>query len=283
MTEETIEVPVAGGGVLVGRWWNAEEGVPVRGRAILVHGLGEHGGRYPELVGALRAAGWGVVAVDQRGHGRSPGRRGVLRSFGSLLDDLAAVRRWVVERGPTGAPNPVLYGHSLGGLVALRSLQTAPEGWRAAVLSAPWLATAARIPWWKRAAEPLLARVLPDLTVSNGLRGEQLTRDPRIVDRWAADGLVHDRVSAGLAATVAAAQDAALAAPPPEGVPTLLLLPTADPVADAGTARSWGEQRGGNALETLLVEGGVHEPHNDIGRAGTCAQVARWLSARTGG
>lgn len=282
MTERAIEVEVASGLRLLGRWWDPAPGAPVRGRVVVVHGLGEHGGRYGTLVDALRGCGWGVVAVDQRGHGRSPGPRGVLANFQQLVDDLHAVRARVQAEDPRSGL-PALYGHSLGGLVALRSVQAGPGGWARAVLSAPWLATAAAVPRWKRVAAPLLARWLPDLTVPIGLRAEQLTRVPDRQAAWEGDDLVHDRISAGMAATVERAQEAALAAGWPQALPGLFVLPTADPVADTATTRAWVQRQGAADLAVELVEGGVHEPHNDLPRTAVCRTVAAWLGGRAGG
>lgn len=282
-TAGDVQVVRPGGVALVGRRWDPPPGTPVVGRLVVVHGLGDHGGRYGDLVAALRGAGWRVVAVDQRGHGRSPGRRGVLRDVATLVDDLVAVAALVRDR--IEAPgHPVLYGHSMGGLVVLRTLQTrAEEGWRGAVLSAPWLATSLPVAAWKRALEPLLSRVAPDVTVPNGLRAEHLTRDPARAEEWRRDPLVHGRASAGLAAAVGRAQKAALAAPVPGGIPVLVLRPDDDPVTDGVVAARWARERGGPDVEVATLEGRRHEPHNDLDRAAVFARLLAWLDGLRGG
>lgn len=284
MTRPPVEVAVEvePGVVLQGGWWDSAPGVAPRGRVMLVHGLGDHGRRYGTLVRTFTEAGWGVVAVDQRGHGRSPGPRGVLDSFERLLDDVRAVREWTLERDPA-AGTPVLYGHSMGGLVALRSVQRSPELWAAAVISAPWLATAAPIAWWKRVAEAPLARWLPRMTVAAGLRAEQLTGDADRRTEWRADPLTHDRVSAGLSAAVRGAQQRALAHEWPAGLPGLLVVPDADPVADARVTLDWARRQPPGRVDLEVVEGGLHEPHNDVAREAVCRRIAGWTTLHAGG
>lgn len=276
-----VGVPASDGTVLAGRRWDPPPGTGVVGRVVVVHGLGDHAGRYDELARALAAGGWRVVAVDQRGHGRSPGPRGVLRRLDTLVDDVVAVGAWA--RRELDAPgDPVLYGHSMGGLVALRTLQSRDEAWRGVVLSAPWLATALPVAAWKRALEPLLARLLPDVTVPSGLTSAHLTRDLERARAREADPLVHDRASAGLAATVAAAQKAALASSVPEGVPVVLLLPGDDPVTDVSLAREWALERGGPGVEVVDLRGGLHEPHQDLGRRDFFHDLLTWLNRDRG-
>jgi alpha-beta hydrolase superfamily lysophospholipase/molecular chaperone GrpE (heat shock protein) len=255
--------------------------MPVRGRIVIVHGLGEHGGRYSALVGALRTAGFRVLSYDQRGHGHSPGKRGVASELGPYLDDLVGVGAWVREHLP-GPGRPIVYGHSFGGLVTLRTLQTRRFAWACAVLSAPWLATAVEVPEWKRRLAPLLARVAPEWTLASGLDPEALSRDPAVVEAYARDPLVHDRVSAGLIAMVEAEQVAARAEPLPKGLPVLMLLPGADRVAEPSAAAEWGESIAGSGLEVAVLEGRRHEPHNDHGREEVFALVSGWLERARG-
>src|SRR5256885_9898543 len=125
--------------------------------ALFLHGWSDHAGRWRYVGEALQRAGVAAYALDQRGHGRSGGRRGYLSRFSQLLGDLQAFRRAVRRR--VDRPQALL-GHSFGGLVTLRYLETQPsDPIAAAVISSPWLALAFRPPAWKRVA----GRVLQDL------------------------------------------------------------------------------------------------------------------------
>ena len=201
--------------------------------------------------------------------------------FSPYIDDLVGVGEWVGRHLP-GPGGPIVYGHSFGGLVTLRTLQTRSFGWSRAVLSAPWLATAAEIPEWKRLLAPLLAHIAPDWTMSSGLDPVDLSRDPAVVEAYTRDPLVHDRVSAGLVAAVEAEQAEARAGALPRGVPALLLLPSADRIAESKVAASWADSTAGPGLEVVVLEGRRHEPHNDLGREEVFARVVSWLDLTRG-
>ncbi len=115
-TIREIQVRAADGLMLRGRWWHRAE---PRGAMLIAHGFGEHGGTYRRVAEALGASlDLDVVAVDLRGHGTSPGRRGIVRRYDELVDDLTSAMEWLVQREP-GLPR-FLLGHSNGGQVALR-------------------------------------------------------------------------------------------------------------------------------------------------------------------
>ncbi|MEO5845747.1 MAG: lysophospholipase [Caldimonas sp.] len=213
-----------------------------RGTIVIVHGLGEHIGRYVHVAARLNAARWSVVGCDQRGHGASPGERGRIAAGDDLLADLAAVIDEI--RAETGGPL-VLLGHSLGGLVvarfvagALESPKPAPAWQRevdALVLSSPALdigMTAAR-----RALLATLETLTPNLGIGNGLDASAISRDPAVVAAYRADPLVHDRIAPRLVRFLADAGPAVCALAPRWRVPTLLLYAGSDRcVVPAGSA-----------------------------------------------
>jgi alpha-beta hydrolase superfamily lysophospholipase len=176
---------------------------PQRGTILIVHGLGEHIGRYAHVAACLNEIGWNVKGHDQRGHGRSAGERGVLNRPDDLLADLAAVIDAIRAdaRGPL-----VLLGHSLGGLLAARFVAEGlapgrPAAWHrpvdALVLSSPALETS--LTGTQSLLLQVLSRLAPNLTVANGLKPEWISRDASVVKAYEADPLVHDRVSPKLA------------------------------------------------------------------------------------
>lgn len=156
------------------RWyrWDVAE---ARGGVLLVHGFGDHAGRFSDVVRVLGARGYSVLAYDARGHGASEGPRGHADRFDLFLADLDAL--WMeAERSLRG--RRFLYGHSFGGLTVLRWLQTRPHRPAGVVLSAPWLATRLRVPAGKRLIARVLLRVAPALAIPNGANvPEYLTRD----------------------------------------------------------------------------------------------------------
>lgn len=211
-----------------------------RGTIVIVHGLGEHIGRYAHVAARLNAGRWSVVGYDQRGHGASPGERGRIAAHDDLLVDLAAIIDDV--RAETSSPL-VLLGHSLGGLVVARFVAGALESprppWQrdvdALVLSSPALAigmTAA-----KRFLLATLEALTPNLGIGNGLDATGISRDAAVVAAYRTDPLVHDRIAPRLVRFLADAGPAVLALVPRWQVPTLLLYAGSDRlVVPAGSA-----------------------------------------------
>lgn len=163
---------------------SAPEGWP-RLSVLLVHGLGEHSGRYEHVGDQLVAAGIDAFSYDHRGNGASGGRRGHVDAWSQLHDDLAE-RLAAVRVASAGRP-VALYGHSLGGLVVAGYCLTDRPKPDLVVLGSPGLdSTLAR---WKLTLAPLLGRLLPTLAIPNGVDGTTLSRDPAVAAKAAVDPL----------------------------------------------------------------------------------------------
>jgi alpha-beta hydrolase superfamily lysophospholipase len=222
---------------LVRRDWPSAN---ARGTIVIVHGLGEHIGRYAHVAARLNADRWSVVGYDQRGHGTSPGERGRIAAADDLLADLAAVLDAV--RAETSGPL-VLLGHSLGGLVAARfvagGLETPKPAWHrdvaALVLSSPALDIGMTTA--KRALLATLETLTPNVGIGNGLDVNRISRDPAVVAAYRADPRVHDRIAPRLVRFLADAGPVVRALAPRWRVPTLLLYAGSDRcVVPAGSA-----------------------------------------------
>src|SRR5471032_995161 len=220
------------------RVWPA--GNPRRGVVVLVHGLGEHIDRYDHVAQRLNALGFAVVGYDHRGHGRSPGPRGSMPCDDALCADLGRVLYAVRE----SFPGPlVLLGHSLGGLIAGRfvaeGLQASPARWWRAI-DALVMSSPALDPGTNAVQKLLLAVIapaLPNLAVNNGLKVDWISRDANVVTAYAADPLVHDRITGRLGLFVARQGPAVIATAPRWTTPTLLMWAGADRcVAPRGSA-----------------------------------------------
>ncbi len=166
------------------------------GMVQIVHGLGEHIGRYETLARELNAAGWHVAGHDQRGHGRSEGARGFVPNRQALLSDLSAVTDHLRRGG-----RHVLLGHGLGGLVAARfvaeGLMHRAQRWArdvdGLVMTSPVLDPGLKL--WQRLALRLLNPVMPALGVRSGLKPALRCRDLEAVRRCAEDRLMHGRAT----------------------------------------------------------------------------------------
>ena len=259
-----------------------------RAQVLLVHGLGEHAGRYAPLAAELHGWGFAVRAYDQRGHGLSGGARGGLPHDTALLDDLAAVidaTRRMQQRGQPGLPL-ILLGHSLGGLVAGRfvSLQLRPVD--ALVMSSPALDPG--LSTFQKVLVASLPAIAPNMRVNNGLDPRFLSHDPAVVAAYRADPLVHPKISARLARFIATAGPSTVAAAAHWHVPTLLLYAGDDHLVNPAGSRAFAEVAGASAqvqpgiLSAQVFESLYHEIFNEASTAAApvYAALKTWLDAR---
>ena len=272
-------------------WFSAASGIRLRSflweapdprsGVVLVHGFGDHAGRYGDLVRVLGSRGYSVFAWDLRGHGRSEGRRGDVDRFDVHLEDLDVV--WAEAGRLLPETTPFLYGHSMGALVAIRWLQTRQVWLPGVVLSAPWLATAMDVPSWKLFLASMLLRVAPGLTISSGPpRPEFLTRDLLREGEYLADPLVHRRISPRFHAEVRRAQAAAFQEGLPRELQALVVVPPGDDLlVDAEATLGWVREQV-LGTDVSVRAGGRHELHNDIDREEASGAVCDWLDQRGG-
>ena len=245
----------------------------------IVHGLGEHIGRYGALAAVLNAAGWHVAGHDHRGHGRSEGARGTIAGPQSLLADLSAVSDHVRD-----GSRLVLLGHSLGGLIAARfvaeGLRSRAERWQrdvdGLVLSSPALDPGLGVA--QRLLLAVARRLAPDLRLSNGLKPEWVCRDPEVVRLYVADPLVHDRVTARLVDFIVDASKLVRSRAARWQVPTLLMWAGADRcVAPAGSA-AFAAAAPASMVTAQAFPGLYHEIFNEPEREQVLAHLTRWLT-----
>ena len=240
--------------------WPLEDPAEQRGTVLLVHGLGEHAGRYHALAQQLNAWGWGVRGYDHYGHGRSDGPRGGLTSDLRLLDDLADLIDSTRARMPPGMPL-VLLGHSMGGLVAAHLVALNLRRVDALVLSSPALdAGLGPVPKLLLAT---LARLLPGLRVGNGLDARYLSHDPAVVAAYRADPLCHDRISGRLARFIAQAGPVTVARAAHWHVPTLLLWAGADRLVNPAGSAAFAAAAPAALVRAQCFEALYHELFNE--------------------
>ncbi|HET9014551.1 MAG TPA: alpha/beta hydrolase [Thermomicrobiaceae bacterium] len=248
---------------------------PARGAVIIVHGIGEHSGAYDSVVARLVPAGYALYGFDLRGHGRSPGRRGFIRSWDDYRQDLAALARLVEAERP-GARR-FLLGHSMGGVIALDYALRYPDGLAGVAAIAPAIGELGVSP-----GRLLLARVLsrlwPTFSLPTGLDSTTLSRDPRVVDAYRADPLVHNRGTARLGTefgeTIAWVQAHAADL----RVPLLIQHGSADRLAVPDGSRRFVAQAGTADRELREYPDAYHQLHNDLDRDAVLDDLLDWLA-----
>jgi alpha-beta hydrolase superfamily lysophospholipase len=248
------------------------------GTVILVHGLGEHAGRYGEVAAHLHQWGFAVRAYDQQGHGQSEGARGDMLRPGSLQADLCRVIDDTRQHPSLQGTPLILLGHSMGGLVVARTLAEGLRPVDAVVLSSPALGAFPN--FFQKMLLASLPRVLPHLRVDNGLKPEFVSRDPDVVKAYKADPLVHRRISAGLAAWILTQGAQTLADARHWQVPTLLLYAGQDRLVNAQASADFARAAPAAVLQAECFEAMYHEIFNDLYRAQVFTALSRWLLAQ---
>lgn len=278
MPESNVSTHITRDGrTLAVRDWGLEPGLAVRGVVLIVHGLGEHAGRYDALANQLNAWGFAVRGYDQHGHGESHGARGALPSDTCLLDDLAEMVDETRARMALDVPLIVL-GHSMGGLVAARFVALGLRKVEALVLSSP--ALDAGMNAFQKLLVAMLPRLVPDLRLGNGLNPAFISHDTEVVKTFRADRLVHDRISARLARFISQAGPAVLAAAPSWSVPTLLLYAGADHLVNPEGSRRFAAAAPKKIVAAVCFGTLYHELFNERDVAPVLAALQRWLGLR---
>lgn len=260
---------------LLTRHWAARGPAEPWAAVLLVHGLGEHSGRYEHVGERLATAGVDVQAFDLRGFGGSAGKRAYVDRWAQFLDDVQD-RLTALRAAVPGVP-AVLYGHSMGGLIVFDYAMSGRPPPDCLVLSAPGLDST--IPRWKQGLAGLLVRVAPELAIPNDLPSDGLARDPAVWRAYADDPLVEMRSTARLGAEGFAAQRRArsrlvgLRMP----VPTLVLHGEADPIVPVAVSAPL---EGVPDVTRRVYPGARHEVHNDLGWEHVVDGVVSWLRGR---
>jgi alpha-beta hydrolase superfamily lysophospholipase len=225
---------------------------------VLVHGYGEHIGRYEHVAAALNARGSAVVGPDHRGHGQSPGEPALVEDFEPIVEDLRAV-----VQDARGDLPVVMVGHSMGGLIATRYAQRFPEDLAGLVLSGPAIGLG-----------PVLQGWLED-PPSDPIDGAVLSRDQAVGEAYAADPLVyHGGWKVPTLRAFIAADDAIAAGPGFGALPLLYVHGGDDQLVPAGLAQPVVERLAGEDAELVVIDGARHEVFNETDQVETIGRVA---------
>ncbi|MBI5935145.1 MAG: lysophospholipase [Chloroflexi bacterium] len=243
----------------------------------LVHGLGEHIGRYDHVGAVFAEAGYALLGFDHRGHGRSGGPRGHTPSYDAMLDDITAFIQQAKQR--YSSKPYFIYGHSMGGnLVINYALRRKPD-LGGVIATDPFLKLAFAPPAIKVTLGRLMNNIAPAFIQASGLETAALSRDPKIVDAYVNDRLVHNKISArlfvGLFDQGQYAFDHASEFP----LPMLLMHGTADRLTSAEATRQFGAAAPG-FVTTKLWDGLFHEIHNEPEKADVLKTFIDWLDGQ---
>ena len=183
----------AGNKKIYGQSWHPATGKKPVAVVIIIHGLGEHSGRYVRWAGLFVQQGMAVLSQDMIGNGRSEGRRGHSRNFQKLMDQVD----FIVSRSEELFPEvpAILYGHSWGGNLVANYAMSKDPGVQAVIISSPWLRLAFEIPWYLKLLSRTLTPVLPSLVIKTNSSSGNRSHDPVINEEAKNDPLMHCKIS----------------------------------------------------------------------------------------
>jgi len=274
--ETTFRAP--DGAELFRRAWRPSG--PAHAVLVNVHGLGDHSGLYPALADYFPPRGWALHALDLRGNGRSPGRRGHIPRWADYRADLGRFLD-LVRAEEAGRPL-FLLGHSLGGLVVLDYALARPEGLRGVIAVAPPVGRIGT-PSWLLGLARVLSRVWPTFTLETGLDLSGLSRDPAARDAVLSDPLFHRKASARLGAELLTAAAAVRRDATRFPVPLLLLHGGADRMVMPDGTRAFYQQRVGQTDKRYLeYPGAYHALFADLDRDRVLGDLESWMRERGG-
>ncbi|HEX7056818.1 MAG TPA: alpha/beta hydrolase [Bacilli bacterium] len=251
----------------------------IKSAVCIVHGLGEHSGRFAHVAESFGREGIAVAAFDLRGHGKSDGKRGHTPSFSALLDDIGSALRQFAQLFPDV---PLfLYGHSMGGNLVLNYVLRRKPELAGVISSAPWLKLAFEPPKIKVRFGRVVDRLWPSFSQSNGLKSKALSRSADIVDEYEADGLVHDRITARLYFSLRDAGAWAIEHAADIRIPVLIMHGSGDQITSCAASERFAEKA--KEFSTLMIwKGFFHELHNDPFGGEVIDYMASWMKMTAG-
>lgn len=246
----------------------------------LVHGLGEHTGRYAHVAKAFNEAGYALFGFDLRGHGQTGGPRGHIPSLEAVMQD---IRQFIEFQRQTHPGLPLfLYGHSLGGLLTLAYALQYPEGLQGVIVTGAGLRSALQEQKAKIAMVKLLGSLMPSMIIKSELEAAALSRDADVVQAYVNDPLVHDKASLGLGKAGMSAIDLCFARAGTFQPSLLIMHGKADRITYASGSEDFARLAGETNKDVTLKlwEGMYHEIHNEPEQAEVLKVMIEWMDGR---
>lgn len=240
---------------------------------ILVHGLGEHTGRYLYWAGLFKSEGVGFLGVDLPGHGRSQGRRGNIKTYNDTDEMIDILLRSCKQTFP-GCP-VYIYGHSLGGGIVLSYLLRKKPKIKGAIVTSPWLRLSFEPSKGKVLMASFMKYLIPGLTQPSGLNVNHISHDKTVVEKYKSDPLVHGIISVSLFDAAMYSARYSLEHASELQTPTLLIHGKDDQITSPdGSIEFAGKTK---MVELKIWEGGYHELHNEPFKEDVFKYIMTWI------
>jgi len=244
---------------------------------IFIHGLGDHISRYDEMASFFNEHNYSFTGVDLPGHGRSPGKRGHIKDFGHYRDIISSVARFVRER--EGGIPLILYGHSLGGNIALNYLQ-GDNDFEKGIITSAWIKLAFDPPLFKVILASLAGKLVPSMQQPSGLNADDISSDREAVHKYRTDPLVHPFISVRLYLSARAAAGKLISSKDTLKTPVLMMHSSNDRIVSAEGSLIFAENN--SKADLKIWDKGLHELHNEVFREEVFIYIIKWLEQKDG-
>lgn len=256
-----------------GQFWKPENTKAV---VLILHGLGEHSGRFQEVAENLINEGFGVAAFDHFGHGKTTGKRGHNPGYEKVLDSVGQFLNRTKE--VFGDSDVFLYGHSMGGNAVLNYMLSRNNEVKGVIATSAFLKLAFQPPGWKLFLGKIIQKIAPSITLDNEINPSFISRDPKAVNAYKKDALVHRKVSPNFSLSFMKRGEWAIKNANQLQKPTLLLHGTDDKLISCEGS----EEFAANNLKNVtlkLYKGGYHELHHDLCKNEVMKDIISWLNS----
>lgn len=241
-------------------------------RVMIIHGFGEHAGRYTHVADHYVSQGWCVYIVDLRGHGMSHGPKAHVSRFDHYIQDV----RCVIDSLSLPAAGTHLLAHSMGGLIGIRFMQTYPDRIQSAAITSPLLGMAVHVPWVTLAVGRLLSYVLPRFRFASRIDDNLTTRSQAVVERRRQDQLLHHWITARCFFEMKRGIADAWTTESRIRQPTLILQAGDDHIVDPQAPARWLATRDEEHVTVETFPGQYHELLNEPEWEVTLKRIVKW-------
>ncbi len=266
-----------GGMQLFHQSWIPEKGM--KALAVIVHGGGDHSGRFGNVVEAFLPAGIGIAMPDLRGHGKSPGKRGHINAWDEYRQDLEHFLE-VVRPGYAGVPQ-FLFGHSMGAVIVLDFCIRRQPAFDGIVCTSPAIGKLGIPPVMFRLAR-LLDRVWPSLVLPNGLVVPDLSRDEAFIAKTKSDPLYHTRSTPRFGMEMLRTVEFIHEKAHTIGLPLYLIHGRDDRIAAIEGSQKLADSLSKGRITYREYEGGYHELFNDLDKEIVLQDMVNWMVQLSG-
>lgn len=274
MSASDFDIAAPDGTRLQGRMWTVENPVAA---VNIIHGLGEHCGRYADLAAFLNAQNISVYSVDLHGHGRTEGKRGVAKNVSVLTGDVSALSGFSALHNPN-IPH-FLMGHSMGGNIVLAyGLQNPASPYKAIIAQAPLIKPADKVPGILKVIMAGIVKIAPNIAMKAKLDKEKISTLEKEQEAYITDPLNHGYLGGTLALSLFETGDAIAAGAADYPYDVLVTHGTQDRLTDFEASRDFAQNC--PRADFIAYDGSAHEIHNDFCRDKVYADILAWLKPR---